>query len=405
MLPFADVRVIAIEQFGAGPWGTMQLADLGAEIIKIEDVSVGGDVGRHVPPFAADGTSLFFETFNRNKRSVSLDLRNPSGREIFEMLVRNSDAVFSNLRGDGPPKLGICYEDLAEINPRIVCVSLSGFGSTGPRAAEGAYDVTIQALAGWMSVTGGPGEPPTKSGLSLVDFSGGYVAALALIAGVWQARREGVGRGIDLSLFETALALLTYMATWTASRGWEAQRLNASSHQTIVPFQVFPSADGSLVVACAKDTLWRSLCEALERRELVDDPRFVDFAARDRNRENLVQILEQTFSQRTTADWIALLGNHGVPCAPVNDIEAALRDVQTEARHAIVSYDHPALGAVSMLQSPLGATLTRTPERGPMLGEQTAEVLARVCGYSHAELERLASDGAFGAASLGDVVS
>lgn len=124
MLPFADVRVIAIEQFGAGPWGTMQLADLGAEIIKIEDVSVGGDVGRHVPPFAADGTSLFFETFNRNKRSVSLDLRNPSGREIFEMLVRNSDAVFSNLRGDGPAKLGICYEDLAEINPRIVCVSL-----------------------------------------------------------------------------------------------------------------------------------------------------------------------------------------------------------------------------------------------------------------------------------------
>ncbi|MGZ6983258.1 MAG: CaiB/BaiF CoA transferase family protein, partial [Ilumatobacteraceae bacterium] len=256
MLPFADIRVIAIEQFGAGPWGTMQLADLGAEVIKIEDVSVGGDVGRHVPPFGVDGTSLFFETFNRHKSSVSLDLRNPAGREVFERLVLNTDAVFSNLRGDGPARLGIRYEDLAEINPRIVCVSLSGFGSTGPRATEGAYDLTIQALAGWMSVTGGPGEPPTKSGLSLVDFSGGYVAAIALIAGVWQARREGVGRGIDLSLFETALALLTYMATWTASRGWKAQRLTASSHQTIVPFQVFPSADGLLVVACAKDTLW-----------------------------------------------------------------------------------------------------------------------------------------------------
>ena len=179
-LPLADLRVIAVEQFGAGPFGTMQLADLGATVVKIEDPTVGGDVGRYVPPFSQEGNSLFFESFNRGKSSVALDLRQVDGRRALENLVSGADAIFSNLRGDLPAKLRLRYSDLAEINPTIVCVSLSGFGTTGPRAHEGAYDATIQALAGWMAITGGPREPPTKSGLSLVDFAGGYVAALGL---------------------------------------------------------------------------------------------------------------------------------------------------------------------------------------------------------------------------------
>ena len=164
MRPLADLRILSLEQFGAGPFATMQLADLGADVIKIEDPTVGGDVGRAVPPYQENGSSLFFESFNRNKRSIALDLRHEAGRAVFEDLARESDAVFSNLRGDGPAKLGLRYDDLKHVNERIVCVSLSGFGTTGPRAAEGAYDATVQGLAGWMAVTGGPSEPPRRAG-------------------------------------------------------------------------------------------------------------------------------------------------------------------------------------------------------------------------------------------------
>jgi crotonobetainyl-CoA:carnitine CoA-transferase CaiB-like acyl-CoA transferase len=397
-LPLADVRVIALEQFGAGPWGTMQLADLGAEVIKIEDPSVGGDVARYVPPFARDSSSLFFESFNRNKRSIALDLRQQAGRAVFERLVAGADAVFSNLRGDQPAKLRIRYEDLAEVNPKVVCVSLSGFGTTGPRANQGAYDATIQALAGWMSITGGPQEPPTKSGLSLVDYSAGYVATIALLAGIWQARRDGRGCDVDLSLFETALALLTYMGTWTASGGWAAQRLPDSSHQTVVPFQTFATADGWLAVACAKESLWRRLCDALGRPELATDPRFADLAARNANRGELVALLGEAFRARAAQEWVTLLSAHGVPCSTVNDIEGALADEQALERDAVSEYEHPVLGTVRTVTSALGERLTAPAQRGPLLGEHTREVLAQA-GYSDAEIDELQRAGAFGAAT------
>ena len=285
-LPFADLRILAIEQYGAGPWGTLQLADLGAEVIKIEDPSSGGDVGRYVPPFQEAEDSLFFETFNRNKKSISLDLRHPESRTVLEDLVRAVDAVYSNLRGDYPKRLRITYEDLKDVNPRIVCCSLSGFGMTGPRAAEGGYDYMMQGLAGWMSLTGEPDGPPTKSGLSLVDLSGGYASAIALLAGLWRARREGVGCDCDVSLFETALHELMYVGTWVASRGFEPERLSESAHPSIVPFQNFPTADGWIVVACPKQKFWERLCEAIERPDLASDPRFADFAGRHENRDS-----------------------------------------------------------------------------------------------------------------------
>src|SRR5664279_2464856 len=182
MRPLEDVRIIAIEQFGAGPFGSVHLADLGADVIKIEDPRVGGDVGRHVPPYTEGDDSLFFETFNRNKRSIVLDVSRPAGRTVFEDLVAVSDIVYSNLRGDVPEKLGIRYQDLKHVNPAIVCCSLTGFGMHGPRKTQPAYDYVLQALAGWMDITGEPGGPPTKSGLSLVDFSGGLVASTAMLA-------------------------------------------------------------------------------------------------------------------------------------------------------------------------------------------------------------------------------
>jgi crotonobetainyl-CoA:carnitine CoA-transferase CaiB-like acyl-CoA transferase len=394
--PLADLRVLSLEQFGAGPFATMQLADLGADVIKIEDPTVGGDVGRAVPPYQENGSSLFFESFNRNKRSIALDLRHEAGRAVFEDLARESDAVFSNLRGDGPAKLGLRYDDLKHVNERIVCVSLSGFGTTGPRAAEGAYDATVQGLAGWMAVTGGPSEPPTKSGLSLVDFSAGYLATVAILGGVWQARRDGVGCDADLSLFETALGLLTYMATWSASRGWEPRRMQNSSHQTLVPFQGFEAADGWLVVACPKETLWRSLCDVLGETALADDERFAGLAARDANRDVLLPRLEAAFGRRPVAEWIEQLTARGVPCAPVNGVAEALADPQALAREAVVAYDHPVLGDVRTVATPLRFSTSESPlERGPFLGEHTSAILADVCGYSEQRIEELARQGVF----------
>jgi crotonobetainyl-CoA:carnitine CoA-transferase CaiB-like acyl-CoA transferase len=395
--PLEGIRVVALEQFGAGPWATLQLASLGADVVKVEDPASGGDVGRYVPPFQEGESSLFFETFNGGKRSISLDLRHPQGRAVFEDLVGQSDVVFSNLRGDGPEKLGIRYADLCEVNPRIFCVSLSGFGSTGPRAREGGYDFTIQGLAGWMAITGGPEEPPTKSGISLVDFSAGYLAAIAMLAGVVRARREGRGGEADLALFDVALDLLTYIGTWTASRDWNAERIPDSGHQSLVPFQAFAAADGQLVVAAPKQVLWEKLCAAIDRPDLASDPRFADFAARRENKAALVEELHATFGERPVAEWVQRLSEAGVPCGPVNDVGAALADPQAVARGSVGSYTHPVLGEVTRVTSALrldGAD--PTPRRAPLRGEHGDAVLGEICGYSPERIEELRAAGAFG---------
>ena len=397
MQPLADVRVIAIEQFGAGPWGTLQLADLGAEVIKIEDPSSGGDVSRYVPPFQDGEASLFFETFNRNKRSVSLDLRHPEGRAVFEDLVRVADVVYSNLRGDQPAKLRLVYDDLKDVNPRIVCCSLSGFGMTGPRAGEGGYDYMMQGLAGWMDLTGGPDSPPTKSGLSLVDLSGGYVSTIAVLAGLWRARRDGVGCDCDISLYETALHELTYVGTWAATKGYTPPRRNNSAHPSIVPFQNFATKDGWIVVACPKPKFWDRFCDAIGRPELAGEERFADFAARDRNRDELTPLLEQALASRTSAEWLEIFAAADVPSAAVNDVATALRDVQALAREDVVELEHPDLGTVRQVASPLRLTgADRALVRAPFRGEHTEQVLVELCGYEPERVRELAAAGVFG---------
>jgi crotonobetainyl-CoA:carnitine CoA-transferase CaiB-like acyl-CoA transferase len=369
VLPLADVRILAIEQFGAGPWATLQLADLGAEVIKIEDPASGGDVGRYVPPFQEGEDSLFFETFNRNKKSVSLDLRDGASRERFEGLVRVSDVVFSNLRGDQPAKLRVRYDDLKGLNPRIVCCSLSGFGMTGARAAEGGYDYMMQGLAGWMELTGEPDGPPTKSGLSLVDLSGGYAAAIAVMGGLWRARRDGVGCDCDIALLDVALHELMYVGTWAASRGYVPPRRSKSAHPSLVPFQNFETADGWIVVAAPKEKFWVRVCDAIGRPELVIDPRFADFGARDRNREELAPILDEAFRARPSVEWLELLRAAGVPCAPVQEVLAAVEDAR------LVEYEHPTLGSVRQVASPLRLSDAEPPVvRAPFRGEHDGEV-------------------------------
>jgi crotonobetainyl-CoA:carnitine CoA-transferase CaiB-like acyl-CoA transferase len=396
-LPLDDVRVLAVEQFGAGPWGTLQLADLGAEVIKIEDPSSGGDVCRYVPPFQDGEDSLFFETFNRNKKSVSLDLRHPDARAVFHDLVRACDAVYSNLRGDQPERLGLTYAQLCDVNPRIVCCSLSGFGMTGPRAAEGGYDYMMQGLTGWQMLTGEPDGPPTKSGLSLVDLSGGYASAIALLAGLWRARRDGVGCDCDVSLFETALQELMYVGTFAATKGYVPPRRSNSAHPSIVPFQNFRAADGWIVIGGAKQKFWERLCDVFGEPELAADPRFATMAARDENRDQLVPILEEIFARRTVGEWLDLLVPAGIPAARVNTVLEALVEPQTVAREDVLEHEHPTLGTVRTLRSALRVSDgERPPARGPFRGEHTEEVLADLCGYSAKRIAGLAKAGVFG---------
>lgn len=398
-LPLEDLRVVAIEQYGAGPYATMQLADLGADVIRIEDPATGGDAARYVPPFADAASSLFFESFNRNKRSIVLDLRHPRSRRVLEDLVRDADALAYNLRGDVAERLRLRYVDFAPVNPRLVCASLSAFGSTGPRAAQGGYDFTLQGIAGWMALTGGPEDPPTKSGLSLVDYCAGYVTALAILAGVHRARRTGLGCDADLSLFDTALAQLTYVGTWVASRDFRPPRRADSAHLSVVPFQTFPTADGGIVIACPKESLWRRLCDALGCSDLAVDERFVGFEAREENRAELVAVLSGEFGRRTTAEWLELLEERGVPCGAVNDVEAALADPQARARESVITYRHPVLGDVRAVASAVRLSGSDAPlRRAPLLGEHTSEVLREICQYDEAEIDDLTAAGVFGSA-------
>ena len=393
------MRIVALEQYGAGPFATMHLADLGAEIIKIEDPAAGGDVARYLPPFQHEDSSLFFETYNRNKRSVALDVRNPAGRTVFNDLVAQADAVFSNLRGDLPGVLAICYDDLKHINSRIVCCSLSGFGMTGPRARQGGYDYILQGLCGWMALTGDPDGPPTKSGLSMVDFSGGFVAAIALLTGIHAARRDGVGMDCDLSLYDTAISLLGYLGTWHLTGGFEPQRVADSGHPSLVPFQIFEASDGWLVIGCAKEKFWQRLTEVVGMPELADDPRFADFAARYANKDELLAILKGVLPTRSVTEWLELLEAAGVPSGPIQGVPEALRDPHTIARGVIAETDHPHHGTVRQPVTPVRVGVhpaAGSLSPGPALDADAPYVLKELLGYEDDRIDRLRAEGAFG---------
>ncbi|GGT16981.1 CaiB/BaiF CoA transferase family protein [Nonomuraea spiralis] len=398
MRPLQDVRIISLEQYGAGPFGSLHLADLGAEVIKIEEPRSGGDVGRYVPPYAEGEDSLFFEAFNRNKRSLSLDLATPAGREVFEDLVRGADAVYSNLRGDVPEKIGITYGALRHLNPAIVCCSLTGFGMTGPRAAEPGYDYILQGLAGWMYVTGEPDGPPTKSGLSLVDYSGGFVAAIALLAGLHAARRDGVGMDCDLSLYDTAISLLTYPGVWHLNAGYSPARTRHSAHPSLVPFQAFETSDGWIVVGCAKEKFWQRLAAAVGHPEWAEPGSpYATFGGRRDHAEELLPPLEKIFRSRTAGQWLAVLAPAGVPCGPINSVEQALAEPHTAARDLVVETEHPVFGTVRNLASPVRVG-ERPPahRRAPRRHEDAGHVLRDLLGYGEARIAELTGAGAFG---------
>jgi crotonobetainyl-CoA:carnitine CoA-transferase CaiB-like acyl-CoA transferase len=394
--PLQGVRILAVSQFGAGPFGTQVLADLGAEVVKIEDPEEGGDVARYVPPYVAERDSLYFQSFNRGKKSVAINLRHADGRAVFHDLVRVSDAVFNNVRGDLPERLGLTYDALRAINPRVVCCSLSGFGRTGPRAAEPGYDYLIQGHAGYMAITGEPDGPPGKCGVSIIDLAGGYAAMVGLMVALFDAQRSGVGRDVDVSLLDTAVSMLSYFATWTLNRDWIAERTRDSGHQTLVPAQNFRTRDGWIVIFCAKEKFWQNLVDRLELPDLKRDPRFAGFAERLTHKDELITILSERLGTRSTVEWLAVLQGH-VPCAPVNDLRQALADEQIRSRDMIVDVEHPVFGRIREVGSAIktaGAVVTPAP--APRLGEHTDHYLTEVLGYGARTIATLRSAGAIG---------
>jgi succinate--hydroxymethylglutarate CoA-transferase len=393
MLPLAGVRVIAVEQYGAGPFGSMLLGDLGADVIKIENPADGGDVGRAVGPHSfGPGDSHFFHAYNRNKRSLTLNLKHPDARRVLHDLVRSADATLDNLRGDQPEKLGVTYDALKEANPRIVCAHLSAYGRQGPRKAWPGYDYLMQAEAGYLALTGEPDGPPSRMGLSVVDQMAGLYAAFALVSGVMSARSTGVGRDIDVSLFDTALQNLTYLAVWYLNAGVNQGREPRSSHPSLTPSQLYRTRDGFIFIMCNKEKFWPVLCETIGRPEWSKRADYKDFAARLTHRDKLTVELDAALSLRTTAEWIGLFAGR-VPAAPVHDVKAALESVIASGDGRVRTVTRPG-GDIRLLASPVRCPGDETPcEAAPALGSDTDEILIRL-GYARNEIARLRAAGA-----------
>jgi crotonobetainyl-CoA:carnitine CoA-transferase CaiB-like acyl-CoA transferase len=393
-LPLRGMRILAFTQLGAGPYAMMLLGDLGAEVIKVEDPTIGGDEARRVPPYAGEGDSPYFQSLNRNAKSLTLNLRTPEGRQLFHRLVRVADAVYTNPRGDLPARLGLDYASLQHVNPRIVCCSLSGFGKTGPRAADPGYDFLVQALAGFMSLTGEPGGPPVRCGVSVIDFSGGLNSVIGLLIGLLRARDTGVGCDVDVSLLDTAVSMLNYLAGLSLNHNHRLERLPDGAHQTLVPSQTFATRDGHVVIMCMKEKFWRRLAERLGLAPLTEDPRYRTFADRLAHRAELIAELGAVMRTKRTDAWLAILRGH-VPIAPVYTVAEALQDEQVLARDMVIGVDHPEFGRLRQTGCPLKIGAVQ-PRYAPAsrLGADTQDLLRTLLGCSDDEIGALRAAGA-----------
>ena len=352
MKPLAGVRIVSVEQFAAGPYGTMFLAELGAEVIKVESAA-GGDPSRYTGPHHLGETDgEYFQTWNIGKRSVVLDLKSDEGRAAFVTLAAGADAVVNNLRGDQAAKLGLDYAALGPVNKRLVCLHLSAYGRDNSRKSWPGYDYLMQAESGLMSITGEPGGPPTRYGASGIDYMTGMTGMVGLLSALLGARTTGQGCDVDTCLFDVALHQLGYCATWYLNHGDVTTRTARSSHFSLAPVQTFPTADGWIYIMCMTQKFWVNLAEALGRQDLTVDLRFVTPKVRIENRPALSDILDAEFRQHPTADWLSRLSGV-LPVGPVLDVEQALNNPFVAETEMVRTAAHPANPALRLLANPL----------------------------------------------------
>ena len=390
--PLKGVKVVDFSRMLSGPFATMVLGDLGAEVIRVEDI-VGSDTTRHNHPFV-NGESHYFLAFNRNKKSISLDLKTEKGSQIAHNLVSRADVVVENFRYGVVERLGLDYKTLADINPRLVYCSITGFGQTGPWRDKTAYDLIIQGLSGALSVTGEAGRPPAKMGLPLADEMASLFSGIAILAALDKRKRTGSGSYIDLSMFDVGLSMLSYMANIYFATG-ESPKAQGSAHPTIYPYNAFVTSDGYIVVAPFTNAFWKKYCVVIGREDLAEKDKFKSFAARLANRSELAGIINPLMMKRTTAEWQIALDRGDVPNGEVASVQEALEHPHTIARGLIESFDHPLCGKIKTVGTPIniqysdGKKFTPIYHPPPVVGQHTIGILKGMLGYSDKQIESL----------------
>ena len=406
--PLSHVRVLDLSRVLAGPWAGQNLADLGAEVIKVERPKVGDDSRAFGPPWVKDkagretGDSAYFTSANRGKKSITVNVATPQGQALIRSLACECDVLIENYKHGDLARYGLGYEDLRTVNPRLIYCSVTGFGQSGPYRERPGYDFMIQGMGGMMSVTGepdgAPGGGPQRAGVPIADIITGMYASIAICAALASRAQpgpnSGKGQHLDLALLDSQIALLAYQNTNYFSTGKPPGRIG-NLHPNIVPYQPFKTSDGEVIVACGNDNLFRKFCNAAGRPELAQDPRFASNGKRVENRAEMTRLIQEIFGKKTTAEWLALLESAGVPNGPINDIAQVFEEPQVKARGVKIELDHAAAGKLPLVASPMRFSGTPLEYRlaPPLLGEHTDQVLKDFLKLNETEIAKLRTDG------------